>query len=282
MRKTFAQVLNDGKVDAYREYLRLYHMFFDKYDNSSETGIIGSRTSVYHNAAVGFMSFRFRETAVSLQDFDDIHNFHFEEKPKDFDIDYLVTFCEYIYNILNEYVLVCHNVSAVKWNLFRTQISKVLQLIGYTCIKDGLFFIFVEKDPAVIAASETVPSVLSYKTILYNHHSMKGDIEAKKEVLLKFAALIEPKDKELDRINHSFKSDLFNGFNNLNLRHNNIDPSDKEHYHRYIAEMDHRELEKWYDELYRMCLLAILLLEHANRKPDFDQLLKNVNEKEPI
>lgn len=67
--------------------------------------------------------------------------------------------------------------------------------------------------------------------------------------------------------------------NNLNIRHNNIDPKDKSQYHKYVDEMDKAELEKWYDEVYQMCLLAFLRLEHADRKPQLDELMKKVHEK---
>lgn len=101
---------------------------------------------------------------------------------------------------------------------------------------------------------------------------MKGDLEAKKETLLKFADLLEPKREILNSIDKTFSSDLFYLFNNFNLRHNNTDPSAKGKYKKAVAEMSNAELEKWYDETYQMCLLAFLRIDHIDRKAAFDTI----------
>ena len=143
--------------------------------------------------------------------------------------------------------------------------------------QDG-YTIFVEKDAAAISVSEILPSDLSYKVIEYNHHSMKGDIDGKKAILKLMADQLEPRGKELNHIDGQFKKDLFNAFNNMNIRHNNTDQKDSGNYRKYVAEMDKAELEKWYDEIYQMCLLAFMRLEHTARKPKFDELMRKVNE----
>ena len=39
-----------------------------------------------------------------------------------------------------------------------------------------------------------------------------------------------------------------------------------------MAQMSNSELEKWYDETYQMCLLALLQIENLDRKAEFDKL----------
>ena len=46
-----------------------------------------------------------------------------------------------------------------------------------------------------------------------------------------------------------------------------------------IAEMKSDELESWYDEVYQMCLLAFLRLEQDERKIEFDELKKRIEQK---
>ncbi len=140
------------------------------------------------------------------------------------------------------------------------------------------FTIFVEKAVSAIAVSEIVPNDLSFKVISYNHHSMKGNIEKKKETLLKLANLLESKRKKLKSINSSLEDDLFYAFNNLNLRHNNKDKTFKEKYKKYIAEMSDNNLENWYYELYQMCLLAFLEIEQIDRKKSFKDLKRHIDE----
>ena len=272
MRKTFAQVLQEGKVDIKREYYRLFSLFFDKDSRDHK--------SLYDIIANNFDEIWFRGTAISLDDFNEEHGFDFSKKPEDPTIDDLVCFSEYFYNLIIA--------NGSDWLLgpnlayYTHHVSKLLEHIGYIQSTDNGITIFVEKDPVAISVAELLPEDVSYKVISYHHHSMNGNLNAKKETLLKLAELLEPKDKQLHNIDDKLKSDLFNAFNNLNLRHNNIDPNDKGNYRKYIAEMDKSELEKWYDEVYQMCLLAFLLLEQAERKPKFDDLMKKVNSKEKV
>lgn len=109
---------------------------------------------------------------------------------------------------------------------------------------------------------------------------MKGDIEAKKATLTVLANQLEPQEKALSQIDNSFKSDLFYAFNNLNIRHNSVDPSDKRYYKKVVAKMDVEELEHWYDETYRMCLLAFMRLEQNARKKEFDEVKSKIEAKE--
>ena len=106
---------------------------------------------------------------------------------------------------------------------------------------------------------------------------MRGNVEGKKEILLKYASLLEPKEKILLSINSSLKKDLFYLFNNLNIRHNNIDCNDKGNYKKYVSEMPPEQIEEWYDETYQMCLLAFLEIEQYERKKKFDVLKENID-----
>ena len=70
----------------------LYDLFYgkDPRDGKSLADLI----------SLNFEGFYFRGTCLDLGEFDEVHGFRFEEQPKIFDIDYLVSFCEYIYNFV--------------------------------------------------------------------------------------------------------------------------------------------------------------------------------------
>lgn len=270
MRKNFAQVLKEGKVDIAKEYSRLYSIMFDEVDWSNRSGKAGDTKTAHQLIGEAFPHFYFRDTALSLEDFDEEHGFFFEPQPKDFSVDNLVDLCEYSYNLLMQYQAVSCSpfygrYDEINVSFIIEQIDKIIEKIGYVESNIDGFTVFVEKSPAAIAVAEILPKDVSYKVISYNHHSMRGNIEAKKDTLLKFSDLLEPRRKQLKSVWASLEDDIFYAFNNLNLRHNNSDI-------KYVAEMNKTDLEAWYDELYQMCLLAFLRLDHIERQKKFDDL----------
>lgn len=264
MRRNFAQVLRQGKIDIKNEYSKLYDLFYgeDEYGESDSDYVSNNMPNIY-----------FSGTCLDLEEFDAMYGFHFEEQPQDFDIDYLVSFCEYIYNFAVH--LGCSYMK--DFSFYIRHILKIIDAIGYMESHEDSITIFVPKDSAAIsvAESEMIPQDLSYKIISYNHHSMKGNLQEKKNTILRLADLLEPKRKNLDKADKELSSDLFYLFNKLNLRHNNIDPASK----GKVAEMPATELEHWYDETYQMCLLAFMQLEQAERKEKFDELKSRIEEK---
>lgn len=272
MRKNFAEVLKSGKVDIKKEYSRLFNLLFGVYDDGTL-----NPTPLYEDFNSSFSQIWFRGTTITLEEFDEKNGFSFEEQPKNFNIDYLVSFCEYFYNITLGYMgtLHCQNPNYLQFII--QQINTVIAAIGYMPANQDGFTVFVEQSQSAVAVSEIIEDKnLSYKTIYYNHYSMRGNVEGKKEILLKYASLLEPKEKILLSINPTLKKDLFYIFNNLNIRHNNIDCNDKGNYKKFVSEMPPEQVEKWYDETYQMCLLAFLEIEQYERKKKFDVLKDNI------
>lgn len=268
VRRNFIQVLQEGKIDIKNEYSKLYSLFYGKSeDNKSLADFI----------SLNFTDFHFCGTCLSLEEFDNVHDIFFEEQPQEFDIDYLVNFCEYIYNFIFYFDNMYFFASSSR-EYYLEHIHRVIEVIGYKEVyKDG-FYIFVPKDNVSMSVSEleTIPEKISYKIIEYNHHSMKGDIERKHHLLNIFANILEPKRKELENIDKVLTNDLFYAFNNFNIRHNNVDVDAGTKYKKVIAMMTDKELETWYDEVYQMSLLAFMLLENDKRKQDFDLLKKRI------
>ncbi len=268
MRRNFAQVLRAGRINIKNEYSKLYRLFYEV-DESGESDA--------DYVSDNIQNIYFCGTCLDLDEFNQMYGFHFEEQPQDFDIDYLVGFCEYIYNFA-----VYLGCSYIKdFSFYVGYISKVIGAIGYMESREDSFTIFVPKDSVAIsvAESEKIPQDLSYKIISYNNHSMKGNLQGKKNTILRLTDLLEPKRKDLDKVDKTLSSDLFYLFNNLNLRHNNIDPASKGKYKQAVAEMDQGQLETWYDEIYQMCLFAFMSLEQADRKVKINELKQKIEEK---
>ena len=282
MRQNFAQILKDAKIDIKVEYQKLYGMLYDRSIPVSNT----NRISVYDELSTYFIAFCFRGTCLSLDEFNDLHGFHFEKDPTNFNIDHLISLCEYIENLLIAYQCVPLSypygygnmpTKLIDVQFYLQQISQVIEKIGYMQAKQNDLTIFVEKDPAAIAVAEGefIPESLSYRLISYNHYSMKGNLAEKKTTLLDLANLLEPQRTNLERIDKTFSSDLFYTFNNFHIRHNNIDQLGTK-YKKPVGDLSDEQLEYWYDEVYQMCLLAFMRLEHIDRKKKFDSLKSQI------
>ena len=279
MRRNFAQILESGKVDYEKEYKKLYDLLY-----SGDTDMDDDDPSVYTILSASFTSFYFHGTYLSLQEFDEENGFIFpdpsQDNPK---IEDLILLMEYFYNMLVGYVGSQHTSFYVSINaqFLMQHILKVCDAIGYKQESEGSFTVFVEKNAVVsaVAESDLIPVELSYKLITYDHHSMRGDLEGKKTIILRLASLLEAKKSILHQVNPNLENDLFYIFNNFNLRHNNCDSSVKGKYKPYIANMKKDDLEKWYDEAYQMCLLAFMEIEQAARKPKFDAIKTEIEKK---
>lgn len=138
--------------------------------------------------------------------------------------------------------------------------------------------LIIEDKPEVTAAAEIMPTpTLAIDVVKYNHRSLRGDIEQKKRILLSMGAELEAKRKSLHNINPALENDVFFMLNNLNIRHNNKSKGDK-NYKEYVAKMRKDRLEKWYDELYQMILIAFLLMDNAKRADKVKELKSKINE----
>ena len=283
MRRNFAQILRDAKIDIKLEYLKLYGLLFDRSIQISNT----NRISVYDELSERFIGFPLRGTCLSIEEFNDQHGIQFEKEPDDFNINHLIGLCEYIHNMLMAYQMAQSSLgygllpmmsTPINIQFLLTQINQVVEQIGYMSTSENGMTIFVEKSPTAIAVaeSELIPDNLSYKLISHNHYAMKGNLEGKKAVLLQLVSVLEAKRQELHNADRALENDLFYIFNNLNIRHNNIDPALKGNYKSHVAQMPKEEMEKWYDETYQMCLLAFLQMENCNRKIELDKLKSTI------
>lgn len=218
-----------------------------------------------------FEELPFKGTCISLDDFDQYYGFLFEEDPTDFDINYLVNYCEYVFNLsIFNIGLPIYRPNYNEMSII-TQIRNIMDKIGYIEATQDNLTIFVPKSQPAIVVSEKLPPNLSYKVIEYNHHSMKGDLVRKQATLKLLADQLEAKRGELKQLNRSLEDDIFYLVNNLNIRHNNID-SDSTKYKKAVAEMSKEELEEWYDRTYDICLYAFMTLDQADRNAKVKEL----------
>ena len=283
----FSEVIKNTSIDPRKEFDRLYELFYVQNISKYLTKPI----TIHNCCEECFISYPFRGTCISLEDFDKEHHYCFEKinhyiKNVNSNIDLLISFCDYSFNLVLHCQKQIHSTgisffikSVAYIQQYLEQVLKVAEKMGYMQNSVAGVIEFVPKDQAAISVAEIVDSNLSYKTIEYNHNSMKGDLDRKKAILLALADKLEPQREKLKQINFSLESDLFFLFNSINLRHNNVDLDGKNYIH-YVSSMKNEEIECWYDDTYQMCLLAFLELDHVDRKNRIHQLKKDIQKKD--
>lgn len=171
------------------------------------------------------------------------------------------------YSMTDVYYAALDNVtSCLNWLNFETKTFEKRDIV-----------LVVEKNAAASSVAELVDEELAYSIISYNHFLLKGNIDEKRKILLKLANEIEPRRRELEKINYKLADNIFFMLNNLNIRHNNRSVGDK-NYKEYVAKMNKKKLEEWYDEVYQEILLANLLLDDESRKIKIEELRRNIAE----
>ena len=137
--------------------------------------------------------------------------------------------------------------------------------------------ILIPKNPAATAVAEiTKNKDIAFAILKYNHASLKGDLEGKKQLLISIATEYEPLlSKPIDGFSDYFDN-ATNMLNNLNIRHNN---KEGKHKKDLLTNMSDVELEKWYDELYQLLLFCVLINDNVKRKKNIEEFLAQVNAK---
>lgn len=151
-----------------------------------------------------------------------------------------------------------------------------LEKYNHTIYIEDDMALVIEDKPEVTAVAEIIEQDLALDVIKYNHRSLQGEVELKKSILISLGAELEPKRKELESLNKKLSEDIFFMLNNINIRHNNRSKKDMAKYKEYVAKMKKSQLEKWYDELYQMMLLAFLLLDNTKRTEKVKELKTKV------
>lgn len=262
VRRNFAEIMKEDNFDVSLEYQRLHHLFYEREDILLHNTMEQAIDSI-------IMDIPIRKGALSLSGFEREHRLNFKSCTVCNDLDYLITFCEYCMNFCQHYEKYYDNVQALciyrKANPVIEQVRVIADKIHYKEILVDGHYIYVEENPAAVSASEILEGEVALETLRYNHHSMKGDLVAKRKMLVLMADWIEPKEKELADVNNRLKTNLFSNFNNFNIRHNNSDKT---------AHLTEAELEEIYDDTYQLWLLAVLTLDNRERQKKYEEMRK--------
>lgn len=266
MRKNIFQILQEH-FDIKKEIERIEELFgSDLFYHSNRTNYSPERLVDKYV----FYGWKQRNRCLNTDDLKEVLNIGNISIRKTITIEEAITYLEYVENILYlawEYIKDKGDFKYYwDYSILNENIESLLDHLNLETyyFDDEEMALIIEKDEKVSAAAEVVPSSLGIKIIKYNHHTLKGNIEEKKNIIISLSNKLEPKRKQLEKINKQLASDLFYMLNNMNLRHNNKDNTGK-NYQPLLSKMRANTLEKWYDETYQLELLAILLIDNEKR-----------------
>ncbi len=164
-----------------------------------------------------------------------------------------------------------------RFNLLVENIKLLLDHLNYEfkIFENEEKVILIPKNPAATAVAEISDEETAMAILMYNHHTLKGDLETKRHLLNSIAREYEPLlSKPIDGFKDYFVK-AANMLNNLDIRHNN---KEGKHKNNLVINLENNELEKWYDELYQLLLFCVLIKDNIERKNNIEEFLKNLKQ----
>lgn len=159
-------------------------------------------------------------------------------------------------------------------DIIRADIAKLNHEIHVTGDKG---YLIVQSDAAASSVADITPVDTGDAFIKYNHYLLKGDINKKRDLLKRIDLDLEPKRKRQHKPSSSsaIEDDLSFLLNNMNIRHNNADPSNVKYYNPEYSHLSNQEIEYWYDETYQLALLVYLAIDNESRTEKVKALKQN-------
>lgn len=276
MRRTFFDLLKNSKVDVNFELQKLNNLFiqeccFHRRKSYSLHDLVAENFAKYYKRREHFLSLQELLSAIYLECFD----------ISEFDKYFL--YAEMYVDLISMLDNLDNQEIESQKNIIKTQIERVISSLGYKFIVIDDRQIIVENNVFANEAAQAVTEFADIKEALsifeYNHFSNKGNIDRKKEILIKIASLLEPWRNDLNN-NIEFKGvlklgnnnkvlaveKLFRMFNKLNIRHNNEEQE--------LTNMDNNMIEVWYDKIYTLSLFVILGKDIAQILADFNEFVE--------
>ena len=248
LNKPFPEVLKQFSIDYLNEYSKLKRLFYQEPAYTPQYRYPSMNISLYSCCADNFISYPYRRTILTLAEFNSSFGFDYHKKDGE-DLEDLIAFCEYVYNLLF-HIQIVEEAKGMK--------SFVLNHIESLCSEmhcslnqdeDGVFFI-VKNDALIESLCSVVDEEISIQILKYTHQSLKGELEKKSQILTAMA-------KELEGIRDDNKfhySKLFFSYaNNCHVRHYNLKGGKKK---GFVSKLNNTELEELYDKMFRVGIIA--------------------------
>ena len=250
-----------------------------KYDLASEINAVesllrrkNSGSSIARIFSENFLQWPLRNNYINVETFltqtglaEIIENSDCEEH---ISVDEFTFYAEYILNMLSYIIRIA---SSVDIRPVANNINNVLDQLNFKSHIDKKGHVhIIEKDYMVSESSEIVQDNygLGESIYAYNYRETAGNLFSKADILCrlyKYYETVEAQARSFGLV--TLVDDISTLSNKLDIRHA---PTKKQEI--VIANMTKQELEEWYDELFRLFLSLIILVDYKNRRKDIKTL----------
>ena len=165
MRKSFADILINAQFNIETEYYRLKKLFYEKYVSYLSYGQAFS-TTLYKIINNRFTKVSFRNNALSLEDFDHVNGFAFNDYNSNIDINLFLTFCEYLINIINDITESLPEAFFPTCKLIQEQICTAIEKMNFMEIRQNNLISYVPKNATAITVMMIYPIIRYFITII--------------------------------------------------------------------------------------------------------------------
>jgi len=258
--KHFIDELLERKYDLRQEIVNIETLFLERYDGYS----------IYDKFNTVFIDWNLRNNYISFDDF--FSHTGLEKIVEkcynhcDISLEEFLYYCEYMINVLFvPKILSCRYSKAIIENIIN-----VIHKLNYKLHETEKFIRIIQNDVVISEAADVVQSNYDLGEGIYafNYRETKGDLIKKSDIicrLYKYIESISPQAKQYGYTN--LMDDIKDLSNKLDIRHA---PTSKQDL--VIKGMNATEYEDWVDEVFRLSLTLILLVDYTSKRKDIKEL----------
>lgn len=183
-------------------------------------------------------------------------------------VDHYTYYAEFVVNMIlfvdnkNEIVYSKHIIDNV---------NNVLRQLNYTFHFDDNKDVHIVPDDVLVSeAAEITQDTygLGESIYAYNYRQLSGDLNAKSDILCRLYKYYETIESQAKQYGfNALADDVSHLSNKLNVRHA-ASPKQK----IVLGDMTQKEIEEWYDDLFRLYLSLIVLVDYKSKRKDINEL----------
>lgn len=255
----FPEILASYRVDIKKEIRKLHELFYESPIETNSLEYEKRLRSMYQLCSDFFFSYKHRGLILSLSEFDEAFGFNRFSYMKYYDgeeLDALISFCEYVYNLINNISFPESRINdCVKFLAEHIQI--LCSSLGYVIHNDNGMYHIVPSNGVIDYVCEKMGNDVTQLIRVYSHKTTKGNLAIKQQILSTLCKELEPYKKGFSKLNMSDIADnVFCGANNCDIRHNNSDQEGK-NYCANFAGLTEEERESIYDNMFENIIVLL-------------------------